>query len=124
MIETFQTDGMSQYDSERSYLSDAQGRSVTPLIQPWQMAVESEGSVQAQLSPFIRRLGRPPKDGRNNDERAAAAELQKLEEAKKAVGVCMGTEGTRLANAKRRLGFLDDEDFDDVVESTDLGEEE
>ena len=114
---------MSYYDSEASYLSDAQGRSVTPLIQPWPKTNESDVATPPPQSPFVSRPGRPPRGTMSKDERAAAAEMKKLEDAKKAEGPCMGTEGSRLANAKRRLGFLDDEDFDDVMESTDLGEE-
>lgn len=47
----------------------------------------------------------------------AREELRKLAERKKVVGPTMEREGARFANKKRRGGFLDDEDFEDVVES-------
>lgn len=62
------------------------------------------------------RPGRPPA-GSSKDERVAFAELQKLKERKKVVGPTMEKTGVRLANSKRRMGFLDDENFEDFVES-------
>jgi hypothetical protein len=50
-------------------------------------------------------------------ERIAREELQKLKERKKAVGPTLEKTGVRLANQKRRMGFLDDENFEEVVES-------
>lgn len=61
-------------------------------------------------------VGRPPA-GSNKDGRVARAELQKLKERKKAVGPSLEKTGVRLANDKRRIGFLDDENFEDIVES-------
>lgn len=58
--------------------------------------------------------GRPPAGG---PERIACEELQKLKERKKAVGPTLEKTGVRLANQKRRMGFLDDENFEEVVES-------
>jgi hypothetical protein len=49
--------------------------------------------------------------------RNAQRELQELKERKKAVGPSMEKTGVRLANEKRRMGFLDDENFEDIVES-------
>lgn len=60
--------------------------------------------------------GRPPA-GSGKDERIAREELQKLKERKKAVGPTLEKTGVRLANQKRRMGFLDDENFEEVVES-------
>jgi hypothetical protein len=57
--------------------------------------------------------GRPPA----GPERGAREELQKLKERKKAVGPTLEKTGVRLANQKRRMGFLDDENFEEVVES-------
>lgn len=53
------------------------------------------------------------------DERKAAADLEKLEEHKRAVGPTMEKGGSTLATVKRRAGFLDDEDFEDACESED-----
>lgn len=69
------------------------------------------------------RLGRPPA-GFSKDERNAQQELQELKERKKAVGPTLEKTGVRLANAKRRMGFLDDENFEDIVESEGEGPED
>ena len=60
--------------------------------------------------------GRPPA-GSGRDERVAREELQKLKERKNAVGPTLEKTGVRLANQKRRMGFLDNENFEEVVES-------
>ncbi|KAK5118225.1 hypothetical protein LTR85_008205 [Meristemomyces frigidus] len=111
--------GMSDHyatDSE-AYLSDAQGRSVTPIIVP---NFNGPAGATSQVVPSaVRRPGRPPKDGAHltKDERKAAAELEQLEAHKRAIGPTMDKTGVRMANKKRRFGFLDDEDFEDEVES-------
>ena len=69
------------------------------------------------------RPGRPPA-GSSKDERIAQQELQKLKERKMAVGPTMEKTGVRLANEKRRMGFLDDENFEDIVESEGEGPDE
>ena len=69
------------------------------------------------------RLGRPPA-GSSKDERTAQQELQNLKERKKAVGPSFEKTGVRLANEKRRMGFLDDENFEDIVESEGEGPED
>lgn len=69
------------------------------------------------------RLGRPPA-GTSKDERNAQRELQELKERKKAVGPSLEKTGVRLANEKRRMGFLDDENFEDIVESEGEGPED
>jgi hypothetical protein len=60
-----------------------------------------------------------PRGYNSKDEREALAELGKLEDFKRIVGAVFGPEGTILANAKRRRGFLHDEDFEDIVEDDD-----
>lgn len=69
------------------------------------------------------RPGRPPA-GTSKDERVAHQELQKLKERKKAVGPSLEKTGVRLANEKRRMGFLDDENFEEIVESEGEGPED
>lgn len=69
------------------------------------------------------RLGQPPA-GTSKDERNAQRELQELKERKKAVGPSLEKTGVRLANEKRRMGFLDDENFEDIVESEGEGPED
>ena len=70
--------------------------------------------------------GMPPKHfaDLSKDERIAQQELQKLKERKMAVGPTMEKTGVRLANEKRRMGFLDDENFEDIVESEGEGPDE
>ncbi|KAH9820910.1 zinc finger protein [Teratosphaeria destructans] len=100
-------------DSE-AYLSDAQGRSVTPVI----VARQPEGT--SQVMPNVVRSGRPPAGGHagmTKDERKAAESLKKLDDHKKQVGVVMEQTSGIVANRKRRQGFLDDEDFEDEEES-------
>ena len=104
-------------DSE-AYLSDAQGRSVTPIITP---RVPTEATSQV-MPNVVRGPGRPKKDGLSGDERDAAGELQKLEDQMRSTGPSMVRTGSRLANKKRRLGFLDDEDFEGHIESDDVPE--
>jgi hypothetical protein len=95
--------------SPAAYLSDARGRSVTPVIFPTGTEPENHPSRGGNVRA-------PPRTYNTKDEREAAAELKKLEDFKGIVGHLFGPEGTILANAKRRRGFLHDEDFEDVVE--------
>lgn len=50
-------------------------------------------------------------------QKKAAAELNELEDHKKRVGVVMEKTGSRFVTDKRRRGFLDDEDFEDEIQS-------
>ena len=75
----------------------------------------------SQIMPA--RPGRPPA-GSSKEMRKAQQELQELKQRKKAVGPSMEKTGVRLANEKRRMGFLDDENFEDIVESEGEGPEE
>ncbi|KAI6961869.1 hypothetical protein KC332_g16282 [Hortaea werneckii] len=100
-------------DSE-AYLSDAQGRSVTPIITPNSERHQASASATPAA---LRRPGEPSQQPLTKDERKAAAELEELEQQKVAVGPSMDRTGVRMANSKRRKGFLDDEDFEDEVES-------
>jgi hypothetical protein len=61
--------------------------------------------------------------GSSKDERTAQQELQKLKERKLAVGPSLEKTGVRLANEKRRMGFLDDENFEEIIESEGEGPE-
>lgn len=62
-------------------------------------------------------LNRAATSKTTQDEHSAAVELAKLESFKRIVGPTFGPEGAKLANEKRRRGFLDDEDFEDIVET-------
>lgn len=72
--------------------------------------------------PGLPSSGYLPPDGEHltKEEKEAVIELKKLEDHKKAVGVTMEKEGCTLANKKRRMGFLDDEDFEDTIEESDV----
>jgi hypothetical protein len=95
--------------SPTTYLSDSRGRSVTPVIYP--AGKEPKNNIGGDGNVRV-----PQRTYNSKDEREAAAELKKLEDFKQIVGSLFGPEGTILANAKRRRGFLYDEDFEDIVE--------
>ncbi|OQO09364.1 hypothetical protein B0A48_04762 [Cryoendolithus antarcticus] len=86
------------HDSD-AYLSDSHGRSITPIIQPFS-AVNLKPSSAIDTS------------GLNKEARDA---VRRLEARKRIVGATMGQLGCKFVNQKRRLGFLDDEDFEDEV---------
>lgn len=65
-----------------------------------------------------------PAAGSKKDEHKVPEELQGLQARKKAVGPSFEKTGVRLANEKRRMGFLDDENFEDIVESEGEGPED
>lgn len=123
-----------QTDSD-AYLSDAYGRSVTPIIVPLserqqQGGEEEQTKPEGTMSPpaVKRGPGRLTQHGESvfltgltglsKEEQYAAAELKKLEDQKRREGPTMGLESSRLVNEKRRKGFLDDEDFMDVIDDT------
>lgn len=54
--------------------------------------------------------------GRSREELEASAELQRLQQRKREEGVLMGRESSGLCCEKRRRGFLDGEDFWDIVD--------
>lgn len=104
-------------DSEsEAYLSDRQGRSVTPIIRPLSEVAISQ-SEPPVAAPVYRGVGRPPLGGVSKDERVAAAELEKLKHRQRDVGLSLVKGGVRFANEKRRMGFVDDEQFEEVVSS-------
>ncbi|KAK1007393.1 hypothetical protein LTS01_002621 [Friedmanniomyces endolithicus] len=107
--------GTSDYNNTDSeaYLSDAQGRSVTPrILAPGDLGHVHEAVEVSRVLPAALRRGHM-----TMDERKAAGELEELESHKRAVGVVMEGTGARFAGKKRRLGFLDDEVFEDEVSS-------
>ena len=107
---------VSEYTTDSdAYLSDRQGRSVTPIIMPFSELRTTQGNTETnKLTLLTSDLER---DQLSKEEREAAAELKKLEDQKRHQGITMGQEGSKLANAKRRRGFLDDEDFEDVIDA-------
>lgn len=118
---------VSEYTTDSdAYLSDRQGRSVTPIIMPFSELRTTQGNTETnKLTLLTSDLERDQQSIRpqglpadmSKEEREAAAELKKLEDQKRHQGITMGQEGSKLANAKRRRGFLDDEDFEDVIDA-------
>lgn len=114
--------------SSPAYLNDAYGRSVTPVIEPEPESEIQKGSDPTQTLPMhpaksstaTKPMDRPPKDGIPKLERDAGAELQKLAEHKRIVGPTMDRQGCVLASEERRRTFLGDEDFEDVVEGSEV----
>ncbi|KAL1644788.1 hypothetical protein SLS58_004253 [Diplodia intermedia] len=107
--------GLSEsHDSaSEAYLSDSRtGRRVTPLVSaPSREAVDV---AMAAPAPVPRGPGRPKRDGQK------PLDVQtEMERKKKLVGPGLDRGGARLANEKRRMGFIDDEDFEEIVSDSD-----
>lgn len=106
-----------------AYLSDKNGRRVTPIIVPLSERVKADDGaiLMSDLPQFNQTLenmsSRP--EGRSKEIREAEAQLEKLRAKQQRQGVTMGREGSRLVNEKRRRGFIDDEDFEDFIEESD-----
>ncbi|GAB7361724.1 hypothetical protein MBLNU230_g1771t1 [Neophaeotheca triangularis] len=103
LSETHDSEG--PYGSE-AYLSDANGRSATPVLRA---NIDPNGQGASQTLPS---RGFKAK----KDPRAAEAELKELKSSLKAVGYELGSQGSKVVNGSSILGFLDDENFYDVVE--------
>ena len=91
-------------DSE-AYLSDAHGRQVTPRISG------PPPSTSNARPSGERGRGRPPK---KPAEQAAKEQLDDLALKKREIGLGVDRGGATLANEKRRAGFIDDEDEEEV----------
>ena len=77
------------------------------------MAVAPQPGNDSQSS-VKRGPGRPKKS-----ERDTAIEVQKaIEKKKRDIGPGIDRGGATLANPKRRTGFIDDEDFEKLVDDT------
>lgn len=87
-------------DSE-AYLSDANGRRVTPRI--------SEPPPSANP---VSATGKPKK---NTAEQLAREIEDEYMKKKREIGPGVDRGGSRLVTAKRRRGFVDDEDGDEVM---------
>jgi hypothetical protein len=106
---------LDSHDSE-AYLSDAQGRQVTPRI-----TVEPERIEALSMSPQAssgRGRGRPPKRTAEQEARDALDRLVSLK--KRIGGPGMDRGGVTLANEKRRRGFIEgDEEEEELVDAED-----
>lgn len=88
------------------YLSDSLGRRVTPLAVAPQPVNDPDPSTK-------KGPGRQKKSDKDT-----ALEVQKaIEKKKREVGPGIDRGGATLANPKRRTGFIDDEDFEELVEN-------
>jgi hypothetical protein len=99
------TDVVDAHDSE-SYLSDAQGRRVTPRIKVDRDRPDTTNSSALEKHDFTPRgRGRPPK---NTQEREAREAQERLVSQKRRIGgPGMDRGGATLVNDKRRRGFHD-----------------
>jgi hypothetical protein len=96
-----------------AYLSDARGRRVTPRV-----SVPAEASQGGSNVPMLasRKPGRP---GSKTTQKKAKESEEAAMRRKKEIGAGVDKGGVRLANAKRRQGFRDDEEFEMVVDDDD-----
>ncbi|KAJ9648074.1 hypothetical protein H2199_001851 [Coniosporium tulheliwenetii] len=95
------------HDSD-AYLSDRSGRRVTP-----QIAAPSGTPASSSALPHPTGPGRPAK---KSDEQKALEVQQRLEQQKRDIGPGVDRGGARLANEKRRAGFIDNEGGEEVVD--------
>ncbi|KAK4984974.1 hypothetical protein LTR50_006248 [Elasticomyces elasticus] len=115
-------DGSDASEHSDTYLSDACGRRVTPLIVVPEVQIlrsaaatdtsESGARISGTMPPPARRPGRPSKRPAAQLQLAQEA-LEDLRRKKAAVGWGMDRGGSVLATEKRRAWFLDDEDFEE-----------
>ncbi|KAJ4367466.1 hypothetical protein N0V83_007049 [Neocucurbitaria cava] len=94
---------MNANDSE-AYLSDAQGRQVTPRITVDLERFQTDSSTSQGASHASRGRGRP-KNAPEQEAREAQARL--VSQKKRTGGPGMDRGGARLVNDKRRKGFND-----------------
>lgn len=88
------------HDSE-AYLSDAQGRQVTPRITVDVERLQANNTSSQGPASGARR-GRPPK---NKAEQEARDAHSRLVSQRKRIGAGMDRSGSTLVNDKRRRGF-------------------
>ncbi|PSN72743.1 hypothetical protein BS50DRAFT_513576 [Corynespora cassiicola Philippines] len=105
--------GLSDANDSEAYMSDAQGRRVTPRITATPEHMNNGGNSIVKPSPTPRGRGRPPKSALENEAR----EIQKrvLSQKKRLGGPGMDRGGASLANNKRRKGFSDHEDTEEEL---------
>ena len=94
-----------------AYLSDAKGRCVIPRV-----SAPAEVSQAGSDVLVSRRSGR---QGSKTAQEKAKESEEAVIRRKKEIGAGVDKGGARLANAKRRQGFRDDEEFEMVVDDDD-----
>lgn len=109
------TDPLDTHDSD-AYLSDAQGRQVTPRIVVNLEDNVASASPARDQSSAPRGRGRPPKVSLEQEALDTHARL--VSQKRRLGGPGMDRGGATLANDKRRRGFLDN--FDTEGELVDI----
>ncbi|OCL07063.1 hypothetical protein AOQ84DRAFT_342454 [Glonium stellatum] len=109
--------GLSDAHDSEAYLSDSHGRQVTPQIsapisQTDSSTAYSTGQSRTVAGPAVVRRGRPSKE---SQEQAARDVERAMVKRRREIGPGVDRGGARLATEKRRLGFNDDEIFDEEI---------
>jgi hypothetical protein len=100
------------HDSE-AYLSDAQGRAVTPRIRADPHRANMYQSSSQTAAPVPRGRGRPPKSTVEQEAREAQERL--VSQKKRIGGPGMDRGGATLVNDKRRKGFSDSDGMEEEL---------
>lgn len=107
-------EGLTWLDTHESaseaYLSDSHGRRVTPYVTAPEPSNRDAHHPTMQVP---RGRGRPKQKTLEGEAKAAQ---RALEMKKKLIGPGLDRGGCTLATEKRRMGLLDDEDFEDIVD--------
>ncbi|KAF2267038.1 hypothetical protein CC78DRAFT_566452 [Lojkania enalia] len=108
--------GLSDAHDSEAYLSDAQGRRVTPrvTVDPSRYSLSSPvvRGESSNANPSSRRgRGRPPKVTQEQEAREAQAQM--ISQKKRIGGPGMDRGGATLVNEKRRKGFIDHADIEE-----------
>lgn len=101
-----------QFELSDAYLSDRQGRRVTPRATLSSIFNAEQLAQEQLLGPVLRQdMPRLP-GGLTESQRSDEQKLQQLEAKKLALGPMFERGGARLATDERRRGLYDDEDFE------------
>jgi hypothetical protein len=100
------------HDSE-AYLSDAQGRRVTPRIAVDPSRAATDDSSLQTPAPAPRGRGRPPKNKAEQEAREAHERL--VSQKRRIGGPGMDRGGATLVNDKRRKGFRDSDGVEEEL---------
>lgn len=111
------TDLTDAHDSE-AYLSDAQGRRVTPRITADPSRAQRDHTLSDNHASTSRGRGRPPKN--TKEQEAHEAQERLVSQKKRIGGPGMDRDGATLVNDKRRRGFNDSDGIEEeLVEADD-----
>jgi len=93
--------GVSESEQSDAYMSDSHGRRVTPRV------------------PLSAEQARIPGRAKRTAEEEAQEVQRSVEKKRRQIGPGVDRGGARLANEKRRQGFIDDDDTAEVIEVDD-----